>query len=65
MKRDRAALSFVRHLHLNAENVAELPFQRRQIGICYLGFTGGGLASRPVARSELFASSAFFRLPNG
>ena len=63
MESHSPALPLVRYLHLDAEDVAELSFQRRQIGIrddrC---ITGARTTAGRIAWPHLFAARALFRL---
>lgn len=65
MQVDRAALPLVCHLHPEPEDIAELAFERVEVGIdCLRGIASAG-ATDVVAGSGtlLFAPRALFRLP--
>ena len=66
MEGDGAALTFVRDLNLEAEEIAELPFERDEVGIGMLLRVPLASAGNPRAGTgpEPFAPSPLLGLPN-
>ena len=66
VQRHRAAVALMRDLHLEAEDVAELAFQRDPVGVEGLGGVAGAgrRKARAGAGTYLLASNALFDLTN-